>query len=36
MLCGVHWADFVLVPVICAAMIGGLASAWLLLIKLTD
>ena len=36
MLCAVHCADFVLVPVICAAMIGGLASAWLLLIKLTD
>jgi uncharacterized membrane protein SirB2 len=36
MLCGVHWAAFVLVPVCCAATIGGLASAWLLLIKLTD
>ena len=36
MLCGFHWADFVLVPVICAAVIGGLTSAWLLLIKLTD
>jgi hypothetical protein len=36
MVCGVHWADFVLVPVTCAAMIPGLASAWLLLIKLTD
>ena len=31
-----RWADFVLVPTICAAMIGGLASAWLLLTKLTD
>ena len=36
MVFGVHWADFVLVPVICAAMIGGLASAYLLLTKLTD
>jgi hypothetical protein len=35
MLCRVNWADFVLVPVVCAAMIGGLASARLLLIKLT-
>ena len=36
MVAGVNWADFVLVPVICAAMVGGLASAWLLLTKLTD
>ena len=36
MLAGVEWADFVLVPVICAAMVGGLASAYLLLTKLTD
>jgi len=36
MVCGVDWADFVLVPVICAAILGGLASAWLLLTKLTD
>lgn len=36
MVAGVDWADFVLVPVICAAMVGGLASAWLLLTKLTD
>lgn len=36
MVFGVHWADFVLVPVICAAMIGGLASAYLLLTRLTD
>ncbi len=36
MVFGVDWADFVLVPVICAAMIGGLASAYLLLTKLTD
>jgi hypothetical protein len=36
MVFGVHWADFVLVPVVCAAMIGGLASAYLLLTKLTD
>ena len=36
MVIGVDWADFALVPVICAAMIGGLASAWLLLTKLTD
>src|ERR1700752_3801806 len=36
MVFGVEWADFALVPVICAAMIGGLASAWLLLTKLTD
>jgi hypothetical protein len=32
----VEWADFALVPVICAAMVGGLTSAWLLLTKLTD
>jgi hypothetical protein len=36
MVCGVHWANFVVVPVICAAMIGGLTSAWLLLIRLRD
>lgn len=36
MVFGVDWADFVLVPVVCAAMVGGLASAWLLLTKLTD
>ena len=36
MVTGVEWADFVLVPVICAAMVGGLASAYLLLTKLTD
>jgi hypothetical protein len=36
MVCGVDWADIVLVPVICAAILGGLASAWLLLTKLTD
>src|SRR6201999_1547650 len=30
MVAGVEWADFVLVPVISAAMVGGLASAWLL------
>jgi hypothetical protein len=36
MVAAVEWADFVLVPVICAAMVGGLASAWLLLTKLTD
>ena len=36
MVAGVEWADFVLVPVICAAMVGGLASAYLLLTKLTD
>ncbi|MDT5353682.1 MAG: hypothetical protein QOJ56_2214 [Mycobacterium sp.] len=36
MVAGVDWADFVLVPVICAAMVGGLASAYLLLTKLTD
>ena len=36
MVAGVAWADFVLVPVICAAMVGGLASAYLLLTKLTD
>jgi hypothetical protein len=36
MVAGVEWADFILVPVICAAMVGGLASAWLLLTKLTD
>ena len=36
MVSGVDWADFALVPIICAAMVGGLASAWLLLTKLTD
>jgi hypothetical protein len=36
MVADVEWADFVLVPVICAAMVGGLASAWLLLTKLAD
>jgi hypothetical protein len=36
MVAAVEWADFVLVPVICAAMVGGLASAYLLLTKLTD
>ena len=36
MLCGLDWADFVLVPTACAAMVGGLASAFLLLTKLTD
>jgi hypothetical protein len=36
MVSGVDLADFALVPVICAAMVGGLASAWLLLTKLTD
>jgi hypothetical protein len=33
---GLMVSDFALVPVICAAMVGGLASAWLLLTKLTD
>ena len=32
----VHWAPYVLVPTACIAIIGGLASAWLLLTKLTD
>ena len=36
MVSGVDWADFALVPVICAAIVGGLANAWLLLTKLTD
>jgi hypothetical protein len=36
MVFGVDWADFALVPVICAAMVGGLVSAWLLLTKSTD
>jgi hypothetical protein len=36
MLCGFTLADFVLVPTACAAMVGGLASAFLLLTKLTD
>ncbi|HVQ53137.1 MAG TPA: hypothetical protein VMS92_24125, partial [Mycobacterium sp.] len=36
MVFGVDWADFALVPVICAAMVGGLTSAYLLLTKLTD
>jgi hypothetical protein len=36
LLCGVHWAHFVLVPTACAAVIGGLASAFLLLTALTD
>jgi hypothetical protein len=36
MVFGVDWADFALVPVICAAMVGWLTSAYLLLTKLTD
>jgi hypothetical protein len=36
MVSGVKWADFALVPIICAAIVGGLASAWLLMTKLTD
>jgi hypothetical protein len=36
MVFGVAWADFALVPVVCAAMVGGLTSAYLLLTKLTD
>ena len=32
----VHWAPYVLVATVCIAIIGGLASAWLLLTKLTD
>jgi uncharacterized membrane protein len=36
MLSGVEWAAFVLVPTACAAMVGGLASAFLLLTRLTD
>ena len=36
MVAGVDWVDFILVPVICAAMVGGLANACLLLTKLTD
>ncbi len=36
MLCGIGWAEFVLVPTACAAMIGGLAGAFLLLTKLSD
>jgi hypothetical protein len=36
MVFGVGWAAFALVPVICAAIIGGLTNAYLLLTKLTD
>jgi hypothetical protein len=34
--CGIQWAPFVLVPTACLAMLGGLASAWLLLTRLSD
>jgi hypothetical protein len=34
--CGIRWAHFVLVPTAFIAMLGGLASAWLLLTRLTD
>jgi hypothetical protein len=36
LVCRVPWAHFVLVPTACGAIIGGLASAFMLLIKLTD
>lgn len=36
LVCGLRWAHFVLVPTACGAMFLGLASAWLLLTKLTD
>ncbi len=35
-LCRISWAKFVLVPTVCGALILGLASAFLLLTKLTD
>jgi Ca2+/Na+ antiporter len=36
LVCGVGWAHLVLVPAACVAIIGGLASAFLLLTKLSD
>lgn len=33
---GVSWAPYTLFPTTCAAIVGGLASAYLLLTKLTD
>jgi hypothetical protein len=35
-LCRISWAEFVLVPTVCGALVLGLASAFLLLTKLTD
>jgi hypothetical protein len=36
LLAGVRWGIFVLVPSVCAAIVGGLASAWLFLTALGD
>ncbi|BBZ75881.1 hypothetical protein MANY_12180 [Mycolicibacterium anyangense] len=36
LLTGVSWAPYALFPTTCAAIVGGLASAYLLLTKLTD
>jgi tagatose-1,6-bisphosphate aldolase len=36
LLCGIRWGIFLLVPWACVAVVGGLASAWLFLTKLTD
>ena len=36
LLCGVGWGVFVLVPSVCVAIVGGLASAWLFLTALGD
>jgi uncharacterized membrane protein len=36
LVCGLPWAHYLLVPTACGAMFFGLASAWLLLTKLTD
>lgn len=36
MLCGIRWGVFLLVPSVCVAIVGGLASAWLFLTALAD
>ncbi|AQT80299.1 hypothetical protein B1R94_15055 [Mycolicibacterium litorale] len=36
LLTGVQWAPYTLLPTTCAAIVGGLASAYLLLTRLTD
>jgi len=36
LLTGVHWAAYTLLPTACVAIIGGLASAYLLLTKLSE
>lgn len=36
LLTGISWAPYALLPTTCAAIVGGLASAYLLLTRLTD